>query len=325
MSSVRYKNMPGTDLNASVLSLGGGPLGTRLDEATSFRLMDVYADRGGNLIDTAEVYGNWVKDGTPSISEITIGRWMQSRNRRHQMIVSTKGGHPRLDAMQIPRLSPEDIITDVEGSLRRLQVETIDLYLLHRDDPMRPVAQIMHTMHQLVQSGKIRYVGCSNWTVERIQAARDVAKQQGWHGFVANQPMWSIADVDRAQFKDPTLVAMDEAMMSDHEQHQWTVMPYSSQAKGLFDKWAKGTHSFDDERLPACFRTEQNRLRFERIAQLARTLSLSVNQIVLGYLLSQPFPVVPIVGSVTELQLEDCFQAVDVTLTREQLNYLIEG
>ncbi len=325
MSGVRQINMPGTDLNVSVLSLGGVPLGSRLDEATSFRLMDVYADRGGNLIDTAEVYVNWVQDVTPSISEITIGRWMKSRNRRHRMVVSTKGGHPRIHTMHIPRLSPEEIIADVEGSLRRLQVETIDLYLLHRDDPMRPVADIMNTLHQLAQAGKIRYVGCSNWTVERIQAARDVAKQQGWHGFVANQPMWSIAHVDRSKFKDPTLEAMDEPMKSDHEQYQWTVMPYSSQAKGLFDKWSKGTHSFDDERLPAWLRTEQNRLRFERIEQLARALSLTVNQIVLGYLLSQPFPVVPIVGSVTELQLEDCFQAVDVTLTREQLIFLIEG
>jgi aryl-alcohol dehydrogenase-like predicted oxidoreductase len=315
-------NLPGTDLYISSLCLGGGPLGSKLSEAESFRLMDQYVEHGGNMIDTAEVYANWRPDLPASISEITIGKWIRSRKHRQNMIVTTKGAHPRLDTMRLSRLSPEDIIEDVEGSLRRLQVDTIDLYWLHRDDENRPVSEILGTLQRLISAGKIRYIGCSNWKLERIQEARNVAKQEGLSGFIANQPMWSLAQADTAKLNDTTLVQMDEKMERNHEQYNWSVIPYSSQAQGLFSKWASGTYTFDDQRLPAMYRTKENRLRFERALQLAEALSLTVNQIVLGYLLSKPFPVIPIIGAYSEAYLNDCFQSTDVHLSQEQLDFL---
>lgn len=122
------------------------PLGSTLDEQASFKLMDRYVELGGNMVDTAEVYANWLP-GEKSISEKVIGRWMKARGNREQLIVTTKGVHHDLDAPTIvPRVAYAPILTDIEASLQRLQVETIDLYWLHRDDPTKPVEEIIDAL-----------------------------------------------------------------------------------------------------------------------------------------------------------------------------------
>ncbi|MCM3628478.1 aldo/keto reductase [Paenibacillus glycanilyticus] len=181
--------------------------------------MDAYVASGGNMIDTAEVYANWLP-GTQSISECTIGNWMKSRGNRNNLIVTTKGAHPRLPTMEISRMSREEITEDVDGSLRRLQVDTIDLYWLHRDDRNRHAGEILDTLNNLVKEGKIRYFGCSNWTANRIQEAQLYAESHGLQSFSANQPMWSLASVDPSAMEDRTLVVMDEELLHLHRLDQ---------------------------------------------------------------------------------------------------------
>jgi Predicted oxidoreductases (related to aryl-alcohol dehydrogenases) len=311
----------GTDLTSSSFALGGVPFGSTLDEQKSFALMDAYVANGGNMIDTAEVYANWLP-GEKSISESTIGKWLKSRGSRNTMIVTTKGAHPRMSTMEISRLTREEIMEDVEGSLGRLQVDTIDLYWLHRDDTNRDAGEIIETMNGLVKDGKIRYFGCSNWTTERIQEAQRYAAAHGLQSFCANQPMWSLASVDTSKLGDPTLVVMDEDMFKLHNETGLTAIPYSSQAQGLFTKLDEGRLSFNNDSVTAMYRSESNREKFERIRKLAAEKKVTVSQVVLGYMLSQPFQTIPIIGCHTHDQLEDCLKADPVRFTEADRAYL---
>ena len=171
---MRYRNIPGTDLYPSSICLGTGLMGSTIDREHSFQLLDTLVEMGGNFIDTAHVYGDWVPGGK-SLSEKTIGIWAKERGIRNRVMIGTKGAHPALSSMSIPRLSHREIVNDLDESLEYLQTEYVDLYWLHRDDPNRPVADILETLNEQVAAGKIRYFGCSNWRVQRIREAMQYA------------------------------------------------------------------------------------------------------------------------------------------------------
>ena len=159
---MRAFTIPHTDLTVSALSLGTGGMGTHVSHDDSFRILDRYVERGGNFLDTAHIYAAWVPGGGGA-SERTIGDWIRTRGARDAVAIGTKGGHPHLETMTISRLSPQEIVQDLDESLERLQIETIDLYWLHRDDPKRPVGELIETLTDAVTQKKIRYFGVSNW------------------------------------------------------------------------------------------------------------------------------------------------------------------
>jgi len=316
---MKQVKITGTELVSSTIALGGVPLGSQLNEAESFALMDAYIDKGGNMVDTAEVYANWLP-GEKSISEITIGKWMKARNNRNSLVVTTKGGHPVMSTMEIGRLAPEEIAEDVEGSLRRLQVDTIDLYWLHRDDRKRSAGEIIETLNKLVKEGKIRYFGCSNWSADRIEEAQSYAASHQLQGFSANQPMWSLATIDLSTCWDPTLAAMDNAMLKLHLETGLTAIPYSSQAQGIFTKLAEGRIAFED--ISSIYQSEANRIKLDKVVKLSAEKGITISQVVLAYILSHPFVSIPIIGSHTIKQLEDSLKADEVRLTADELAYL---
>src|SRR5258708_9428063 len=136
------------------------------------------------------------------------------------------------------RLSRAEIAHDVDESLEFLQTDSIDLYWLHRDDSAIPVGDILGSLNEQVAAGKIRYFGCSNWKISRIQAAVDYAASKNIQGFSANQPMWSLATPNLDQLSDKTLVAMDSDATAFHGRTGMAVIPYTSQAQGFFTKLA---------------------------------------------------------------------------------------
>ena len=285
-------------------------------------MLDAYQELGGNFLDTAKIYADWLP-GERSISEKTIGAWMKQRRSRSQMIVATKGAHPDLSAMHIPRLSPQEIAADLHASLQHLQTDVIDLYWLHRDDPARPVDEIVETLHDQVLAGKIRYFGCSNWQTTRIQAANAYAARQGWPGFVASQVLWNLARVDPQKMFDPTIVVMDGAMRAYHQSSGLAAVPFSATANGLFNKLAKVAGDLSRaESLPGLYDLAASLRRYQRIEQMQCWSSLTVTQLVLGYLLSQPFVTLPIVGPRNLDQLLDCLSAASVRLSAYQVQYL---
>ena len=315
---MKYVTLPGTDLTVSQLALGSTHFGTQIGVEIAFQLLDSFVEQGGNVIDTARVYADFIPGGA-NASEQTIGSWLQDSGLRSKIILTTKGGHPRLDSMQVSRLSDSEFRADVEDSLTHLQTDVIDLYWLHRDDTAVPVEGIIDTLNSLVRAGKIRYFGASNWHIERIQAANAYAQAQGLAGFVANQPQWSLALPNREAIRDTTLVLMDDASLALHRQTGMPVLPYTSQAKGYFTKLAESRLSEKDRR---AYDNPHNRARFEMVQQLAEKYGVTATAIALSYLTSQPFPVAPVIGPHRLDQLEDSLNGIDLRLTPEEVSAL---
>jgi aryl-alcohol dehydrogenase-like predicted oxidoreductase len=314
--------LPGTTLNVSSICLGTGQIGTGLDKDNSFRLLDAYVERGGNFLDTAHIYGDWVKDVERSICEKTIGAWLMARGNRDQIVLATKGGHPYLDSMQVPRLSRQEIVTDLDASLQCLQTDYIDLYWLHRDDPTRPVEDILETLNAQVKAGKIRTFGASNWQGERMRATQEYATAQGLAGFVADQMLWNAAVLAKPPADDTTLACMDAELFAFHRETGMAAIPYQSQASGLFSRMHNGTLDQMNPGARGCYKLEESRQRYERMRQVMEETGLTITQVVLGYLISQPFTTVPIVGCRNMAQLTDSLSAANVRLTPEQVAFI---
>lgn len=306
--------LPGTPLSVSPLCLGGVPFGNTITEAESFALLDRFVALGGNFLDTARIYSDWVP-GEPRRSERIIGDWMTARRNRARLVLATKGAHPFIDSVDIPRTSVAEIRDDLEGSLRTLRTDVIDLYWLHRDDPTRPVEHFIDLLNAFLREGKIRAFGASNWTAARLRAASDYAKKSGQQGFTANQPFWCLGVAASRPPPFTGFVKFDAEAYRFHRETGMAVIPYTSQANGFFSKLARGDTGLEkhDFHVPA-------NLAAGRIVQeLAAAKRVAPSAIVLAYLWSRPFPVVPIIGSRTIAQLEDGIAALPVRLTAAEL------
>ena len=336
---MRYLTIPNTTLKPSAICLGTADMGGKMSRETAFAVLDAFVAAGGTFLDTAKVYSDWIP-GERSRSEKLLGEWLRERRNRGQIILATKGAHPDLMRMDTPRLAPGDIASDIEASLTHLQTEVIDLYWLHRDDPARPVEEIMDALNSQVQAGHIRYFACSNWRTERIQSAQAYAQTSGQMGFVANQMLWNVAVMDPRGQPDKTLATMDGAMHALHVETQLAAMPYSSQANGLFSKLQQPVAARvqrNPKRLllqvarhvrnvvyarRALYPRGPNLRQLNVIQRVAQARGLSVSQVVLGYLFAQPFPVFPIVGCQNLNQLADSLRAVDAHLSEKEIALL---
>lgn len=320
---MRKITIPNSDLTVSALCLGVADMGTKIPWETAREMLTVFADAGGNFFDTARVYADWVPGGRYA-SEKTLGRWLAESGRRDPVVLATKGAHPELTTMQIPRMSRKEIAADVEGSLSDLRTDRIDLWYLHRDDPTRPVEEILETLWELVDAGKIRHIGCSNWTLPRMKAAQECAAGKGRPGFVANQPLWNAAVVNSGSLSGAGNVAMDDATRRWHTETQTAAIPYSSQANGLFQKLVQ--NGGDLAALPgglrATYGDSENLRRLERLQHLCEDTGLSLTQAMLGYLQAHPFPVSAIVGPGSLVQLSDTLTATDTQLTPAQAAFI---
>ncbi|HSV27433.1 MAG TPA: aldo/keto reductase [Sedimentisphaerales bacterium] len=317
---MRYAAIHGTDLQASTICLGTATFGSEIASDEAFRIMDAFADAGGNFIDTARVYADWLPNGQGA-SETTIGNWLRLRGNRQKIILATKGGHPDLKTMHISRMSREEVGYDIEQSLRRLHTDHIDLYWLHRDDTAIPAADILDMMEGFVSQGTIRYYGCSNWRVARIKEALSAAKTMGVTGFAGDQPMWSLAQWKSDAIGDTTLVQMSPELYELHKASGLAAIPYSSQAKGFFTKFAR-----DGENIaPAMkrrFWNDSNLARARKVIALAKELDVPVAAIPLAWLAGQPFPTIPIIGPRNVTQLKESLTAADIVLKPQVVEQL---
>jgi len=312
-------SIPNTDLVPSQICLGTGSFGGSLSQADSFAMLDAFYERGGNFLDTAHVYSDWIP-GTRSRSEKTIGEWFRTSGIRDKIIIATKGAHPPLKNLNQPRMSRENINIDVLESLEYLRTDRIDLYWLHRDAPNLPVSDIIEPLNEHIRAGRLRYVGCSNWHISRIREANAYAAAKGLQGFAANQPMWSLAAYDLKNWPDQTLVGMDAEGIDFHRETQMAAIPYSSQAQGYYTKLDAGKKLGDGTR--KLYDSDVSRARLPKAQNLAKKYGVGVTEIALAYLMAHPFPAFPIIGCHTIDQLDDSLKALTVTLTAEDVAYL---
>src|SRR5436309_10681233 len=219
---MKYQPFPALGRDLSRLVLGTMVFSLEALDLT-FELLETWIGLGGNIVDTAHVYsgGN---------SERALGRWFEERGRRDDLVVLTKGAHHNADRR---RVTPEDITCDLRDSLARLRIETIDLYLLHRDDPDAPVGPIVEALNEHRRAGRIRAFGGSNWSPQRLEEADAYAAAHGLQGFSASSPNLSLAVQNEPVWAD-CLSSSDPQLRAWYERTQIPLFAWSSQAGGFF-------------------------------------------------------------------------------------------
>jgi aryl-alcohol dehydrogenase-like predicted oxidoreductase len=308
-----------TDMYVSPLCIGTVNYGTSIDSRDAKDQLDRFVELGGNFIDTAHVYGDWVP-GPRGRSERVIGEWLNETGIREDVIISTKGAHPDISDTSISRVNPEAIEKDLDESLERLNTDYIDLYFLHRDNPDVPVGEVLDTLENARISGKIRYYGCSNWSLSRIIEASKYAKEHNIAGFVCNQLMWSLADVNYKGIGDKTLVLMDEDTYEYHKKTGLNVMAYTAAAKGYFSKLQRGESI--SEKISSRYDIPSNKKIFDELVKTANQLNADIIQVELAFLMNQEFPSIPIVSFTSLGQLEQAMKSSELELDKETVNRL---
>lgn len=212
----------GSDLRVMPINLGGNVFGWTIDEAASFRILDGFVDRGFNFIDTADVYSVWGGPGNKGgESETIIGKWMKARGNRDKMVIATKVGWDFKDGRR--GLKADYIRRAAEDSLKRLQVDSIDLYYNHIDTGEVPLEETLGAFSELIDAGKVRYIAASNVPVDRLKASLALAKSGSYPAYQALQPHYNL--VDKAGY--------DESLQQVASQYNLTVFPYWSLAGGF--------------------------------------------------------------------------------------------
>jgi aryl-alcohol dehydrogenase-like predicted oxidoreductase len=209
-----------SSLEVSPLCFGGNVFGWTADEQTSLQLLDGFVAAGFNFIDTADSYSTWVAGHKGGESETIIGKWLKARGNRDKVIIATKVGS---EVAGKKGLSKPYILNEVEESLRRLQTDYIDLYQSHRDDPGTPVEETLDAYAELVKQGKVRVIGASNFTAERLETSLQASRKQGYPRYESLQPNYNL--YDRADFEgklEPLCV-----------KEKLAVIPYFSLASGF--------------------------------------------------------------------------------------------
>ncbi len=319
-----YRQLGKSGLRVSALGLGTMQFGWSADEAISHTLMDRYLELGGNFIDTADCYSSWAGNGNAGgVSEEIIGRWMKERGNRDQVVVATKVraamgenfSQGRDTPYQREGLSRQWITRACEDSLRRLQVDHIDLYQAHFIDPLVPIEETLSAFTDLVRKGYVRYIGCSNFSAWRLIQSLWTSDKHGFESFVSIQPDYSLIAPTRANFeREISKVCLEYGV---------GVIPYSPLAAGfLTGKYRR------DQPLPESVRageisdrtlSEQNWNILDILLELAAQHGTTPTRVTLAWMLVQPFMTAPIIGANTVAQLEDSMGATSLTLTREDL------
>lgn len=312
---MRYKQIKtasGT-LNISNVVIGSAVKMGGLSKEDLFSLFDQYLAAGGNCIDTARAYGG-------GQAEQLIGEYLRLRGNRERLLLSTKGCHPGADGQ--PRLSQEDMQSDLEQSLAALNTDYIDIYWVHKDDESVPVEQVVDGMNQLLRSGKIGTIGCSNWHVGRVEAANRYAAQTGQRGFELSQIQWSLASSQEEFFKQFTAVLMDDASYDWYYKNEMPVFAFSPQAQGFFSKAAASGLDSLNEMLARCYINPDNLVRLERVKQIAAEKRVPVSVPVLAYLINNKLPCVPVFGATSKRMLQETLMASDFDMSSTEADAL---
>ena len=317
---MRYGEIPGVNKPVARVVQGSTMIGSDLDEAKSFALLDQVYELGGNTIDTAHVYSN-------GNSERIIGRWMQARGLRDNIVIITKGAAHSEDRR---RMTPFDIASDLHDSLARLKSDYIDLYLLHRDDPDVPFEAIIDVLNEYQQAGRLHAFGVSNWSHERIEAANAYAQAHGLEPFVASSPQFSLAE----SLDEPWPLCTSISGFAGVDARAWyaqTQMPllvWSPLASGFFSGRFRrdNLHTFGEREWDrVCVRTyasEANFQRLDRAGISAAEKGLTPAQIALAYATNQPMNVFVAVGPSSGEKFRANVEASEVRLTSQEMAWL---
>jgi len=303
-----------SDLQLAPLVLGGNVFGWTADQATSFSILDAFVDGGGNTIDTADGYSVWVPGHVGGESETIIGQWLKQRGRRDDVIIATKVGW-EVDADH-KGLKKDYIQRAVEGSLRRLNTDYIDLYQSHKDDPTTPVEETLGAYAELVQAGKVRVIGASNFSAARLRESLEASAKHGLPRYESLQPLYNL--YDRAEFEHDLLPLVREQNIG--------VIPYYGLAAGfLTGKYRTEADLQKSARGGGVGQKYLNEKGLRILAVLdvvAARHQATPAQVALAWLLAQPGLTAPIASATSPEQVTELLGATELALSSEDLGQL---
>lgn len=299
-------------LRTPPLILGGNVFGWTADRATSFAILDAFLAGGGRMVDTADVYSVWAPGNQGGESETIIGEWLTQRGRRDDVLIATKVGM-RPDG---PRsLTAERIAAGVEGSLKRLRTDYIDLYFAHRDDPETPLEETLAAFDQLIRAGKVRAIGASNYDAAGLALALDASKKHGLAKYTVLQPEYNL--VARDLFEGPLqalCLAQDVG-----------VVPYYGLASGFLTGKYRTAADFVGKARANAAQKHLSDFGLGVLAALdkvAAEIRVTPAQVALAWLAAQPGVTAPIASATSVAQVEELLAAMRLELPSEQLAFL---
>jgi aryl-alcohol dehydrogenase-like predicted oxidoreductase len=295
-----------SDLSVFPLNLGGNVFGWTADRQASFDILDAYTAAGGNFVDTADGYSAWVPGNTGGDSERLIGEWHQLRGNRDELVIATKvSEHPDFKG-----LSAGNIAAATDASLQRLRTDHIDLYYAHFDDTSVPLEETVTALSALVDAGKVRHIGISNYSPARIAEWFRIVDTKGLHRPVALQPHYNL--VERGY---------ESELRSIAEQEQLAVLPYYSLASGFLTGKYRGGSSIDSPRAEgAQAYLEKHAALLPVLDEVAASHGVSVATVSLAWLRSQPTIVAPIASARSIEQLPDLLISATLELSDEEIS-----
>ena len=303
-------------LQTAPIVLGGNVFGWTADEATSFSILDRFVDLGFNVIDTANVYSMWVPGHKGGESEAIIGKWLKKSGKRDKVVIATKVGMGSPEAVQDKGLKPRQVAEGIEASLKRLQTDHVDLYQTHKDDEATPVEETLEALAALVKSGKVRALGASQYTPQRLRESLQAAKRMNLPRYETLQPEFNL--YDRAQFeRDYQPVAVEYGL---------SVIPFFGLAKGfLSGKYRKAADIEGRPRaagLKKYFEGDRGTKILGALDTVGRRVAATPAQVSLAWMLAQPSIAAPIVSVTSIAQLDDIAGVAKVRLSKEDLALL---
>lgn len=297
-----------SSLYVAPLAFGGNVFGWTVDEPTAFRLLDSFTGSGFNLIDTANSYSRWAPGNKGGESEAIIGKWMKQRSNRDRIIIATKVGS---DMGQGHRdISANHILAAVEDSLRRLQTDYIDLYQTHWDVESTPVEETLEAHARLVKDGKVRFIGASNFTPERLRASLESSKKHGYPRYESLQPPYNLYDREGFE-KDLEKLCKDE--------HLGVITYYSLASGFLTGKYRDESDLNQSPRGNGVkkYMNERGMRILGELEAVSREYGASPASVALAWIMARSSVTAPIASATSLSQLESLVQAAELKLTKD--------
>lgn len=299
-----------SNISLPPVMFGGNVFGWTADEATSFKLLDACMDAGLNAIDTADVYSVWARGHQGGESEIVIGNWLKKRGKRDDVIIATKVGSQMGSGDK--GLSRAWIMKEVDASLKRLQTDVIDLYQAHRDDPGTPQEETMQAFADLVKAGKVRVLGASNFTADRLKSALEVSKAHNWPRYESLQPHYNL--VERSAYEaelEPVCKAEGIGVINYYALAAgFLTGKYRSEADLGKSPRGGGVKKYLNERGFAVLRA---------LDEIAASHKAAPAQVALAWLIARPSVTAPIASATSVEQLQDIIAAARLKLSSAEV------
>jgi aryl-alcohol dehydrogenase-like predicted oxidoreductase len=306
------RKLGNTDLYVAPIAFGCNVFGWTATEKTSFELLDGFTEAGFNFLDTADIYAKWAT-GVGGESETIIGKWAKQRNNRDKVIIATKAG--MIDATGGIDISKKHILKAAEDSLRRLQTDYIDLYQTHKDDLAIPVEETLEAHQQLIKEGKVRWIGCSNFSAARLQEALDASKKYNLPRYETLQPLYNLYDREGVE-KELEKICLDNNI---------SIINFYSLAAGFFSgKYRSEKDLSKSVRGPrvAQYVNERGFKILNALDKIAEEYKTTTGAVAVAWLLARPSVGAPIASATSLTQLKELLAAAELKLSTETIEYL---